>query len=66
MALIRCQLVFDGSTVLLQEGCTALHCAAGGGHVDVVQILLARGCLTDTRDKVRLQPGAVSKATEIR
>jgi len=35
-----------------QEGRSALHYAAIGGHTDVVRLLLTAGCDVNTRDKV--------------
>jgi ankyrin repeat protein len=36
----------------MQEGWTALHWAANGGHGDVVESLLKAACNTDIQDKV--------------
>jgi ankyrin repeat protein len=36
----------------VQDGWTALHEAAYGGHGDVVEALLKAGCNTDIQEKV--------------
>jgi len=37
----------------VQHGQTALHLAASGGHLDVIQLLVEKGMNLDVRDKVR-------------
>jgi len=37
-----------------QEGHTALHYAAVGGHLDVVRLLITAGCDVNAKDKVCL------------
>ena len=37
----------------VQHGETALHFAAGGGHVDVIKLLCEKGMNVTVRDKVR-------------
>jgi len=39
--------------VLVQHGETALHLAASGGHLDVIQLLCEKGMNMNVRDKVR-------------
>ena len=38
--------------LLLQDGVTALHRAAGGGHLQMVEYLLSKGAKGDSRNDV--------------
>ena len=40
----------------VQHGETALHYAASGGHIDVIQLLCEKGMNVNVRDKVRRCP----------
>ena len=40
----------------VQHGETALHYAASGGHIDVIQLLCEKGIDVNNRDKVRRCP----------
>jgi len=40
--------------LLVQHGETALHFAASGGHLDVLQLLCEKGMDVNVRDKVRI------------
>ena len=43
------------SPLSLQDGRTALHCAATHGSVETVRLLLVRGAGKDARDRVRVE-----------
>ena len=51
----RCKLTMWHVNVRLyvQHGETALHYAASGGHLDVIQLLCEKGMNVNVRDKVR-------------
>ena len=44
----------DSISIVLQTGCTALHCTVKLGHVAHTEVLLKSGASTSIRDKVRI------------
>ena len=46
------RFVLDLISFVLQLGYTALHRAAAQGHLEVIKVLIAEGCLLDKQDDV--------------
>lgn len=42
--------MYNNYCILSQNGYTALHKAAGHGHLDVLEVLINEGCDIDTQD----------------
>ena len=51
LLMIMFLLLFD-YIMYHQDGCTAFHLAASGGHTEIVKLLLDRGVNVDTADSV--------------
>jgi len=54
-SLLKCPAVasFVYARMYVQHGETALHFAASGGHLDVIQLLRDKGMNVNARDQVR-------------
>ena len=50
-----CVCAHNPPPLYLQYGQTAVHCAAGNGFIETVQLLLVSGAVVDAEDYVRTE-----------
>jgi hypothetical protein len=55
-----------GSGLLVNAGVTPLHKAAGGGYVEVVQLLIDAGCEINPRDRAGRTPLDIAASKQVK